>query len=529
MSDSGLRIDAGQYEELSLVSAGAYATGSSASVLPSGGTTRRGELSLITSTPSKTVHAKARLWTAEWCRPLDAAVALAVLLAIVMFASDRAIPSDLSGFLGLRVSVKNAMLLVLFGVLWSGALTITGAYDADRAASFRQVMVSVAGGCALGSVFVFFLPLMSTTGLLGVLTAPVLWIFATLGTVMVRFGARTAARIQRSRTAPRRVVIAGTGARAETMWATMRQHPLVRYHLIAVSDVSDARVSEVFRGVSLIEVNALDRFFMHTSVDEVHVALPVKSRYREIQRILQTCESGGVNAQYLADAFSSTFARPRIGTSGDNPAMAMHVVSDNWQLRVKRAIDVVGALAGLLILAPVMMLVALSVTLGSPGPAIFSHERYGFRKRRFTMFKFRTMVVNAEQLQDDLENQNEVDGPVFKIRYDPRVTRIGRFLRRASLDELPQLWNVLTGDMSLVGPRPLPMRDIERFDDPALMRRFSVRPGCTGLWQVSGRSGVGFEQWMALDFKYIDSWSLWLDLSLLVKSVPAVLFGRGAH
>jgi len=183
---------------------------------------------------------------------------------------------------------------------------------------------------------------------------------------------------------------------------------------------------------------------------------------------------------------------------------------------------------GLVALSPILALIALAIRLDGHGPVIFAQERFGFNKRRFRMFKFRTMITDAEALQATLEDRNEAAGPVFKIKDDPRVTRIGKFLRKTSLDELPQLWNVLRGDMSLVGPRPLPLRDVHRFSESWLMRRFSVRPGVTGLWQVSGRSDLTFTRWVALDLQYIDRWSLGLDLKILAMTVPAVLKGRGA-
>ena len=158
----------------------------------------------------------------------------------------------------------------------------------------------------------------------------------------------------------------------------------------------------------------------------------------------------------------------------------------------------------------------------------FSQERVGLNKRRFRMFKFRTMVAGAERMQKELEARNEADGPVFKIKDDPRITRVGRFLRKFSIDELPQLFNVLVGDMSLVGPRPLPVRDYNGFDQDRQRRRFSVRPGLTCLWQINGRSGISFEHWMDLDMQYIDHWSLWLDLKILLKTIPAVIRGTGA-
>jgi lipopolysaccharide/colanic/teichoic acid biosynthesis glycosyltransferase len=159
---------------------------------------------------------------------------------------------------------------------------------------------------------------------------------------------------------------------------------------------------------------------------------------------------------------------------------------------------------------------------------IFKQTRYGLNKNPFSMYKFRSMVVDAESQQSQLEHLNETSGPVFKIKRDPRITRLGALLRKTSIDELPQLFNVLLGHMSLVGPRPLPTRDVSRFSDLSLMRRFSVKPGVTGLWQVSGRSNLDFDGWIALDLRYIDTWTLMLDLRILAMTIPAVLKGRGA-
>jgi lipopolysaccharide/colanic/teichoic acid biosynthesis glycosyltransferase len=173
-------------------------------------------------------------------------------------------------------------------------------------------------------------------------------------------------------------------------------------------------------------------------------------------------------------------------------------------------------------------LAAIAIKATSKGPAFFIQERYGLRRRLFPMCKFRSMVVNAPELLAQLEDQNEAAGPIFKIRRDPRVTAVGRILRVSSIDELPQLWNVLTGDMSLVGPRPMTIRDVSLFSEATLMRRFSVKPGITGLWQVSGRSDTSFDQWIKFDFSYIDDWSLGLDLRILARTVSAVLKRSGA-
>jgi exopolysaccharide biosynthesis polyprenyl glycosylphosphotransferase len=199
-----------------------------------------------------------------------------------------------------------------------------------------------------------------------------------------------------------------------------------------------------------------------------------------------------------------------------------------WPRTIKRLLDITVSAAALLLFSPILMISAAAIKLSSPGPIFFLQERMGLNKRRFKIFKFRTMVRNAEKMMPLYEKLNEVKGPVFKMRNDPRITRIGKFLRRSSIDELPQLLNVLKGDMSLVGPRPLPVRDYEGFNEDWQRRRFSVKPGITCLWQINGRSGISFDQWMLLDLQYMDEWSIWLDLKILAKTVPAVFRGEGA-
>jgi exopolysaccharide biosynthesis polyprenyl glycosylphosphotransferase len=201
----------------------------------------------------------------------------------------------------------------------------------------------------------------------------------------------------------------------------------------------------------------------------------------------------------------------------------------SWQALAKTAMDFVGAAILLLFVLPIMAVAAVLIRLSSPGPVLFRQQRAGLNGQPFTMLKFRTMVTNAEQLKQELAALNEMSGPVFKVTNDPRITPIGRFLRKWSIDELPQLLNVLRGEMSLVGPRPLPVDEVRRFDDPAHRRRLSVKPGLTCLWQVSGRNDVkDFKEWVRLDLEYIDNWSLWLDLKILLRTIPAVFAGTGA-
>jgi lipopolysaccharide/colanic/teichoic acid biosynthesis glycosyltransferase len=211
------------------------------------------------------------------------------------------------------------------------------------------------------------------------------------------------------------------------------------------------------------------------------------------------------------------------------PIISLHRVPPfSWRTEAKRLFDVAGVTLLLVLFAPLFVLVATAIKLDSAGPVFFIQDRIGFNKRRFRMIKFRTMRAGAESEMKDLEHLNEKSGPIFKIRNDPRITRVGRWLRKTSTDELPQLVNVLLGDMSIVGPRPLSVRDASRMEEAWQKRRFSVKPGLTCLWQVSGRSNLSFEQWMELDLEYIDRWSLGLDASIVLRTIPAIVTARGA-
>jgi exopolysaccharide biosynthesis polyprenyl glycosylphosphotransferase len=241
------------------------------------------------------------------------------------------------------------------------------------------------------------------------------------------------------------------------------------------------------------------------------------------------CEQHGIFMRFDSEIFDLKIARPETDElDGNLHIIAQSSLRDSWPTLVKRLVDVSVSFVLLLILAPVLAFIAVIVKFTSKGPVLFRQERVGLNKRRLLMYKFRTMVQDAESLLPQLEALNEATGPVFKIKNDPRITPVGRFLRRTSLDELPQLLNVLRGDMSLVGPRPLPLRDFEGFTEDWQRRRFSVRPGITCLWQVNGRSNIGFDQWMELDLKYLDEWSIWLDMKILAQTIPAVMKGSGA-
>jgi exopolysaccharide biosynthesis polyprenyl glycosylphosphotransferase len=277
-------------------------------------------------------------------------------------------------------------------------------------------------------------------------------------------------------------------------------------------------------------VEQLNSVMAQQPVDEVLVALPIDKYGPLVETIVRQCEEQGIIVRVRTEMFNLQIAR---SYADDLQGVSVMTIQsgpvDGWQLVMKRLIDIVGSVVFLLVLMPLLAVVALLIRLDSSGPVLFVQERVGFNKRRFKLLKFRTMVVEADRQQQMLEHLNEAEGPVFKIKNDPRITRVGKFLRRFSIDELPQFFNVLKGDMSLVGPRPLPLRDVERIDAQWHKRRFSIKPGITCLWQVNGRSSISFSEWVRMDLDYIDKWSLGLDLLILMKTIPAVLKGPGAY
>jgi exopolysaccharide biosynthesis polyprenyl glycosylphosphotransferase len=458
----------------------------------------------------------------------DTAVALIALLGLFVLDNLGHIPQGWAEFLDARLTVKNLGLLTCFAVVWHLTFTALRLYEWNVVKRGLKEAALVYAATAIGASVALIFPLTSNSGAFRY--SVVLLFFATAGAAVLL--ARMAIRVATtSRSGEvQNIVIVGSGPRAAQMYRQLCQDGLPRRHLLGFFDSSLADCSDeevILRLAGSLE--DLERFLMNEAVDEVVIALPVKSRYADVQAAIQICERVGTPITYPADIFTHVRTAPRLDTNGLSPVIAFtHLGYGSW-FGVKRGIDIVGAGLGLILFLPLMLLVAGVIKATSPGPVLFAQVRCGRNKRRFKMFKFRTMVEDAELQQLELEARNEAAGPMFKMQCDPRVTRVGAFLRHSSIDELPQLWNVLRGDMSLVGPRPLPLRDVQRFSHSWLMRRFSVLPGLTGLWQVSGRSALANrDDWIALDLAYVDRWSLWLDLEILALTVPAVLSARGA-
>jgi exopolysaccharide biosynthesis polyprenyl glycosylphosphotransferase len=356
-----------------------------------------------------------------------------------------------------------------------------------------------------------------------------LW-FATPALLAVRLGAAYAWRmVPRDHADPRTVLIVGSGNRARRLVQVLEGRTTPPVRILGAIDPDPQRVGCTQAGVTVLgTTDAITAILKDHVIDEVIVAVP-RGLLVAVEKVIRACEEEAIKVSLMADVFDVNAARVTLRGFTRLPLLSFEAIAQaEWKLAVKRGLDLVLTLLAMPLVLPLMGIIAAAVKLDSPGPVFFSQERVGLGKRRFRMLKFRTMVDGSDRLQAQLEHLNEAQGPVFKIANDPRITRVGRILRRTSLDEIPQLLQVIRGDMSLVGPRPLPLRDVNLFDQAIQRRRFSVRPGLTCLWQISGRSNLEFSKWLELDLLYIENWSLSLDMKILLRTIPAVFRGSGA-
>jgi exopolysaccharide biosynthesis polyprenyl glycosylphosphotransferase len=325
-------------------------------------------------------------------------------------------------------------------------------------------------------------------------------------------------------------LVVGTDERAERLIASLRRYPEAGWLVRGCLSVDPAEAARSVGGVPVIGSlqDLPDLLQEDVVVDEVFFAVPA-DRFDRLTDALEACENLGVDARVLVDLYRPAHAHAYVEELFTLPFYGVSpTLTRQGALAVKRAIDVVGALLILALTLPLLVVVSLLIRISSRGPVIFRQVRSGFHGRAFQMYKLRTMVADAEERRDEVLHLNEMDGPVFKITHDPRRTWLGRLMRRFSIDELPQLINVIKGEMSLVGPRPLPLYEASRIKG-VQRRRLAMRPGLSGLWQTRGRSAVDFDEWMRMDLEYVDQWSLALDVRILLATIPVVLSGTGAH
>jgi len=436
-------------------------------------------------------------------------------------------------FLSLRLKIVNFALFLCLLLAWHVTFAAFGFYDPARVALSWRRLLHIGGAVALCALCVL---LQAIPFEIGLVSAPFLAVFWVAGSGAVAVSRQLLGsgldQLERHTASERRILMVGTGPAALRFADDLERNREPGCRILGFVDdewPGIERFHDSGRRVSC-DLKNFASFIREQVADEVVIALPLSVLQPARAVILGTCEQLGVTVRFLACVFSDLEVGVLQG-EGARGAVLMTVFNgtiEGWPQTVKRMLDVSIAGALLFALAPIFLITAVAIRVSSPGSIFFAQERVGLNRRRFRMFKFRTMAPDAEARLAEIEHLNEAGGPVFKLKDDPRVTRVGRFLRSSSIDELPQLVNVLKGDMSLVGPRPLPLRDVRGFDEDRHRRRFSVRPGITGLWQVSGRSLIGFEEWMELDLRYIEEWSLALDLEILARTPAAVLRREGA-
>lgn len=429
---------------------------------------------------------------------------------------------------------------MVFTLIWYIVLDLSGAYYVRRFTIKKTAIYKIIKITSLGSFLLLIFSVIFHIHLVTPLFLVVFWLLTTslaiLSRLMVRFISR---KSWISGINLHNVIIVGTNKRAVKFAHNLEESPELGYRIMGFVD-QQWKGSRQFQesGYPLVaDFNNFPTFVRTHPVDEVIIDLPLNSFYQEAAYIVGLCVQQGITVRFLSDSlyllFDMKLARAELEEIQDYVILSVYTgAMGGWPVYAKRAFDFLASFLLIILLSPLFVVVAFFIKLTSPGgPVFFVQDRMGLRKRTIRVMKFRTMVPGAEQSLTALERFNEASGPVFKIKDDPRVTFLGRFLRKTSIDELPQLFNVLKGEMSLVGPRPLPLRDYAGFSQDWHRRRFSVKPGITCLWQISGRSSLSlpFEKWMQMDMDYIDHWSLWLDFRILAQTLPAVIHGTGAY
>jgi exopolysaccharide biosynthesis polyprenyl glycosylphosphotransferase len=434
-----------------------------------------------------------------------------------------------------------ALVVALVG--YAGVLHAMGSYSSMRLSSVWRLL-----SIAVVSSALVFLLLSSSLYLLKVdLSRAFLALFCILVTLSLtaeRYFVLYVLRFYRRRGRNfRNLIICGVGEQAVRFAREVSRRPELGIVVRGFADLTGSlrapqrtqlrsmlRQAGFMQPVRLISgADAVERALKEYSIDEVIFA-DVLEVMPVVERIILLCAEQGVRTTLMADLFSIGMVKSGLSYFGGLPLIHFQTPpGDRWELAVKRAFDVAFAAIALVVLAPFGAIIALAIRIDSPGVVLYRQRRVGLNGRIFTMYKFRSMGEGSEQQLEELRAQNEMQGPAFKLKSDPRVTRVGRFLRRFSLDELPQLWNVLIGDMSLVGPRPPIPGEVSLYERRD-RRRLSMRPGMTCTWQVSGRNEISdFDSWVKLDLEYIDNWSLARDMFLLWRTIPAVIFGSGAR
>ncbi len=429
------------------------------------------------------------------------------------------------------LSIADYLIVLFFVVpIWCAALYLNGMYKSLRTKTIPSAILVIIRSAILtaiifgASAFLFKLKFVSRAFFI---------IFLVISSALIVIEKITIFLVMRYVRKQgynyRMLLVVGTGKRAGQFISNIKSHPEWGLRIHGVLDYELEQVGRDIEGVKVTgHLDDLPKILHNNSTDEVVFIVP-RAKLTSIENSLYVCETEGVKATIAADLFDFKIAKARLTELDGMPLITFETtVAKEWQLFIKRTFDLIASGLGIIVLSPLLIVVAILIKLTSPGPVLYFQKRVGLNGRKFILYKFRSMYKGAHEKLSELTGKNEMEGPVFKMKHDPRITPLGRFLRKFSIDELPQLFNVFMGEMSLVGPRPPIQQEVVQYE-PWQRRRLSMRPGITCIWQVSGRSKIGFDEWMKLDLQYIDNWSLALDFEILCKTIPVVIFGIGAY
>ncbi len=471
-----------------------------------------------------------RLLLLDFIKITDVAL---LLLAFILAVKHAQQLESITEFINLRISIINFISLTFIVLSWHVFFKILGIYDSKRLLKFYHQMIIILKGVSLCAFSMFFINFFIPFDFVTLTFLNLFWIYGLMLLLLERVAMRIFQLYLRKQGKNLRyVLIAGTNIKAQKLAKQLLMHPDYGYKINGFIDENWEGSNNLHDNSPEIvsDFNTIQDYLRKNPIDEIFISLPVKTYYDKISLIVAAAEEQGILVRYTTDLFNLKLAQVKIEYFEGEPIMTFftgHMYRK--MILIKETSDFVLALTILICLLPAFLVIAMLIKLTSPGPVFFTQKRLGINKHLFKMIKFRTMVADAEQRLKDVEVLNDRKGEAaFKIKNDPRVTAIGKVLRKTSLDEIPQLINVLLGDMSMVGPRPLPVRDYEGFDRDWHRRRFSVKPGITCIWQVSGRDNISFNEWMKMDMDYIDKWSIWLDMKLLLKTIGVVILGVGA-
>jgi exopolysaccharide biosynthesis polyprenyl glycosylphosphotransferase len=466
-------------------------------------------------------------------RVFDQMVMLGIAAAMVYLRPEVALEGK-HYILEATIKLEDALGLIVLVVGWIGIYDYFIRYRADRLVALSAQLKNLLKATSLATFWLLIIGVVFTVESLNVINLLIFYVLVSLIGILSRLFLRLLLiSARRSGYNYRYLLVIGSNSRAFEIAARIEQKPELGYKIVGF--VAETRAASTDWGnVPRVEwkclgmLDDLRRILSEERVDEVFVCLPLEARFSDIARIIQHARDLGIVVRIMPDfADDYLFKNLHVEEFENEYVVTLFREQMLLQLLLKRMLDLTVSLAVLTLLSPVMLLTALLIKLTSPGPVFFVQKRVGMNQREFKLYKFRSMVENAEERKSELLHLNERDGPAFKIENDPRITPLGRFLRKTSIDELPQLINVLTGKMSLVGPRPPLPEEVEKYEW-LFRRRLSVKPGITCIWQISGRNNVPFDRWMQMDHEYVENWTVWLDLRILLKTIPAVLFSRGA-